>query len=878
MVDPGETDPTDPDTDGDNIPDGVEDTDLDGVVDAEETDPTDPDTDNDNIPDGVEDTDQDGVVDPGESDPSDMDTDDDGLNDGFEDADQDGIVDPTETDPADADTDNDGLTDGEEHNNVNDPSTVLTPVGTSDPLNSCDPNANSASCDNDGDGQPNATDQDDDNDGIVDAVEDASSCGTTVAVGGTDADCDGDGIPNRLDLDSDGDGIKDVIEANGSDPDNDGILGTGTPTVDGNGVPTGGGLTPPNSDGTAGADPYDTDADGDNIPDGVEDTDQDGVVDPGETDPTDPDTDNDNIADGIEDTDKDGVVDPGETDPSDADTDNDNIPDGIEDTNKNGVVDVDETDPADPDTDDDGLNDGAEDADQDGIVDPTETDPADADTDDDGLTDNEEKTNVNDPSTVLTPVGTSDPLNACDPNASSAACDNDGDGQPNATDQDDDNDGILDTVEDAQASTDTDNDGLPNRLDLDSDNDGINDVIEAGVSDPDNNGIAGTGANPGVDANGVPSVAVGGATPPNSDNDTKLNPYDLDSDGDGLTDLAESGIPNSNTLDTNQDGQIDNSSDTDDDGIAQVVDGAPASYGDASSPTLPDGNTNNVPDYIEPNTDAHLRLKVMLQGALFNTPTPGIMRDDLRTGNHIPLNDPYTTTGNVRFAHYGSGVGASTIPAVLSANAGSNDAIVDWVFVELRSSSNASLILETKVGLLQRDGDVVSPTDGTSPLAFAGLAGNNYYIAVKHRNHLGAMTAAAHQLTTQGTIIDFTTMSSADVYNQAGYEGAEMVTVGTVKALWAGNANGNNKVKYQGTLSDNATILFQVLNHPDNGNVFYNFDFGIGYFSGDINMDGKVKYQGSASDPSFIFFNVITAYTLNGLDLYNYDLFAEQIP
>ena len=358
VVDPGETDPTDPDTDNDNIPDGVEDTDHDGLVDAGETDPTDPDTDNDNIPDGVEDTNQDGVVDPGESDPSDMDTDDDGLNDGVEDADQDGIVDPTETDPADADTDNDGLTDGEEQNNVNDPSTVLTPTGTSNPLNACDPNASSVACDNDGDGQPNATDQDDDNDGIVDAVEDASSCGTTVAVGGTDADCDGDGTPNRLDLDSDSDGINDVIEANGSDPDNDGILGTGTPTVDGNGVPTGGGLTPLNSDGAAGADPYDTDADGDNILDGVEDTDLDGVVDPGETDPTDPDTDNDNIPDGVEDTDLDGVVDPGETDPTDPDTDNDNIPDGIEDTDQDGVVDPGETDPTDPDTDNDNIPDG----------------------------------------------------------------------------------------------------------------------------------------------------------------------------------------------------------------------------------------------------------------------------------------------------------------------------------------------------------------------------------------------------------------------------------------------------------------------------------------------------------------------------------------
>ncbi len=51
-------------------------------------------------------------------------------------------------------------------------------------------------------------------------------------------DTDGDGIPNNLDLDSDGDGCFDVLEAGFSDPDNDGVLGTGTPVEDANGLVT----------------------------------------------------------------------------------------------------------------------------------------------------------------------------------------------------------------------------------------------------------------------------------------------------------------------------------------------------------------------------------------------------------------------------------------------------------------------------------------------------------------------------------------------------------------------------------------------------------------------------------------------------------------
>ena len=66
--------------------------------------------------------------------------------------------------------------------------------------------------------------------------------------------------------------------------------------------------------------------------------------------------------------------------------------------------------------------------------------------------------------------------------------DSDGDGLTNAYDLDDDNDGILDTVEKKE---DLDGDGLPNLIDLDSDGDGCFDTIEAGLIDEDLDGIVG---------------------------------------------------------------------------------------------------------------------------------------------------------------------------------------------------------------------------------------------------------------------------------------------------------------------------------------------------------------------------------------------------
>tara|TARA_R110002020_G_scaffold154714_6_gene335276 strand:- start:173411 stop:177037 length:3627 start_codon:yes stop_codon:yes gene_type:complete len=80
--------------------------------------------------------------------------------------------------------------------------------------------------------------------------------------------------------------------------------------------------------------------------------------------------------------------------------------------------------------------------------------------------------------------------------------DNDGDGIADAVDLDDDNDGLTDLSEqDGDPTRDSDLDLLPDHLDPDSDNDGCFDVFEAGFSDPDVDGILGSGK-PNVDSDG----------------------------------------------------------------------------------------------------------------------------------------------------------------------------------------------------------------------------------------------------------------------------------------------------------------------------------------------------------------------------------------
>ena len=103
--------------------------------------------------------------------------------------------------------------------------------------------------------------------------------------------------------------------------------------------------------------------------------------------------------------------------------------------------------------------------------------------------------------------------------------DTDGDLVADINDLDDDNDGILDTLEN-NFSTDIDNDGILNSLDTDSDNDGCNDVNEVygANTDTDNNGKFGSG-NPAVDANGL--VIAAGVTA----NTYNTRPSDNDNNG-----------------------------------------------------------------------------------------------------------------------------------------------------------------------------------------------------------------------------------------------------------------------------------------------------------------------------------------------------------
>lgn len=269
--------------------------------------------------------------------------------------------------------------------------------------------------------------------------------------------------------------------------------------------------------------------------------------------------------------------------------------------------------------------------------------------------------------------------------------------------------------------------------------------------------------------------------------------------------------------------------------------------------------------------DVTLSLKAMLQGALFNS-SGGLMRDNLREGGYIPLNQPYSSALNARFTHVGGGSEITT-NAVLTANAGTGNAIVDWVFVEVRDAVAPQTVIRTVSALIQRDGDIVAANGG--PLV-VNLP-STFRIAIKHRNHFGALYNQALTATNQAATLNFTTLTDGDLYAAPGFTGQQaMATVGGVRALYAGNANFDSQIKYDGSANDRQVSASQVLSFPGNASQILNYSNATGYFSGDINMDAKVLYDGANNDRQFIL-NIIVTYALNTNTLANYNGMSEQV-
>ncbi|EJN57285.1 hypothetical protein HSB1_42480 [Halogranum salarium B-1] len=541
-----EIDPFDPDTDDDQLTDRFE-------LDYANLDPAVSDTDGDGTPDGADDNEPEGLTNVREqafgTNPNDPDTDDDGLLDSYE-------VDTTKTVPTLADSNSkrtsanesaNGILDGAEDFDNDTLETALEQNISTDPF-----------------------DVDTDDDQLTDPFEYRFE-----TIDPTTADTDGDGTADTIE-DPDGETLVNIDEQrNGTiptDPDTDDdkltdayeIRTTGTVPVDAdsdssvterseanNGVNDGmedfdGESLRTHVEQNLGTDPFDVDTDDDELTDAFEhrfDT----------IEPLLADTDGDGLPDGQEDPDNESLVNVREqqygTLPLDADTDDDDLTDKYE-------VDTVLTNPVVPDSDSEvtepneasnDIIDGVEDFDNDGLPTALEfeagTAPFDADSDDDGLLDGFEYE-----------YDTLDPLNA----------DTDGDGVSDA--QEDPDGEALVNIDEQAAST--------NPLKADTDGDTLTDAFEVrhSLTLPTDVDSSSSATNVTEADNGIRDDKE------DLENDTLSNareqtlgtdPLAEDTDEDGLTDAFEVETTETNPLNANSDSPLTET----DDAANNVTDG-----------------------------------------------------------------------------------------------------------------------------------------------------------------------------------------------------------------------------------------------------------------------------------------------------------------
>lgn len=162
-------------------------------------------------------------------------------------------------------------------------------------------------------------------------------------------------------------------------------------------------------------------------------------------------------------------------------------------------------------------------------------------------------------------------------------------------------------------------------------------------------------------------------------------------------------------------------------------------------------------------------LRLYLQGALLSGSS--LMSAALSQSGVLPLQSPYADDPRT----------ASRIPSNTT----------DWVLVQFRHATNGPAFLSRSM-FLRSDGWLVSDA-GSTNLA-ADLPPNSaFYVVVKHRNHVAAMSAVPVAFTNQALSYDFTTNASAYF---GGSNGCSVVSNGNAAfcALRSGDIDGDGTV------------------------------------------------------------------------------------
>jgi len=207
------------------------------------------------------------------------------------------------------------------------------------------------------------------------------------------------------------------------------------------------------------------------------------------------------------------------------------------------------------------------------------------------------------------------------------------------------------------------------------------------------------------------------------------------------------------------------------------------------------------PDIVQQNYE--LSLKVFLEGP-FNTAEMSAGINSI-----LPLTTPYSQ------APWNS-TGDESVESI------PNPEIADWILVELRdalnvASAGSGTILSQQSAFLLKDGSVKG-LDGISNLQFSNPVNHQLFVVIRHRNHLGIISANPLNLAGNVYNYDFS-LSSGMAY----LDGQKQLAPG-IWGMIAGDCDAND-----------------VVNENDKSLIWKNQAGRSGYLPGDLNFDGQAN-------------------------------------
>ncbi len=201
-------------------------------------------------------------------------------------------------------------------------------------------------------------------------------------------------------------------------------------------------------------------------------------------------------------------------------------------------------------------------------------------------------------------------------------------------------------------------------------------------------------------------------------------------------------------------------------------------------------------------------VKAFLAG--YYSQASGNMNNNLQASGLLPSAQPYNYPP---FNYNGN-----------ETNQSSRNDITDWVLLEVRENQNPQNVVQRQAVLLTQSGQLLS-ADGNTNILFPSLSTGNYYLAIRHKSHLGVISSVTIPLgPTTPVSYDYTSAVSQALGN----EQLDNLPNSNQVGLFAGDFDNNgliNNVDFNQWKVNSAAVNVYLPIDVDGNGIINNIDF-----------------------------------------------------